>query len=148
MMLEKAGQEHVRKTSTNMMIHMLLRLMAAGYNLWGPLNAYLKSDTGWINFSLGIRTENDSVTAGIIFHEGNVTVRGAIPEKADVVLHFRTDKAVKKLLSATPTEQIFMMLKSELRFEGNASYLNLLLLPPVRTHQQEAENPHGKREGY
>ena len=74
MMLEKAGQEHVRKTSTNIMIHMLLRLMAAGYNLWGPLNAYLKSDMGWINFSLGIRTENDSVTAGIIFHEGNVTV--------------------------------------------------------------------------
>ena len=125
MMLEKAGQEHARKTSTNIMIRMLLRLMAASYNLWGPLNAYLKSDMGWINFSLGIRTENDSVIAGIIFHEGIVTVRGSIPEKADVVLHFRTDKAVKKLLSATPTEQIFMMLKSELRYEGNAPYLNL-----------------------
>ena len=125
MMLEKAGREHARKTSTNFMIQMLLRLMAASYNLWGPFNAYLKSDMGWINLSLGIRTENDSVTAGIIFHEGTVTVRGSIPEKADVVLHFRTDKAVKKLLSATPTEQIFMMLKSELRYEGNASYLNL-----------------------
>ena len=125
MMLEKAGREHARKTSTNFMIQMLLRLMAASYNLWGPFNAYLKSDMGWINLSLGIRTENDSVTAGIIFHEGTVTVRGSIPEKADLVLHFRTDKAVKKLLSATPTEQIFMMLKSELRYEGNASYLNL-----------------------
>jgi hypothetical protein len=44
MILEQASQEHVRKTSTNIKIRMLLRLMAAGYNLWGHLNAYLKSD--------------------------------------------------------------------------------------------------------
>ena len=122
---KKAGKKDSRKTLTNIMIHLLLRLMAACYNLWGPFNAYIKSDMGWINFSLGIRTENDSVAAGIIFHEGSVKVIGSIPQNADLVLHFRTDKAVKKLLSATPTEQIFMMLKSELWYEGNASYLNL-----------------------
>ena len=125
MQIEKAVQTYTKKTSTHVMIQMLLRLMAASYNLWGSLNSYLRSDTGWINFTLGIRTENDSVRAGISFLDGSVTVRGDIPADADVVLHFSSDIAVKKLLSATPTEQIFMMLKSELRFEGNASYLNL-----------------------
>jgi len=125
MMLKTAVRTRQRKTSTNIMVYLLLRLMAANYNLRGALNAYLRSDEGWINFSLGIRTENDSVTAGIIFHDGAVTVTGAVPENADIILHFRTDQMVTKLLSATPTEQIFMMLKGELRYEGNASYLNL-----------------------
>lgn len=138
MLLEEPGQGHARKTSTHVVIHMLLRLVAASYNLKGSLNAYLKGDTGWINFSLGVRTENDSVTAGIAFHDGSVTVTRSIPASADVVLHFRTDRAVKKLLSATPTEQIFMMLKSELRFEGNASYLNLFFfLLSVLIHRKQ-----------
>ena len=124
-MIKTVVRTYTKKTSTNVMVYLLLRLMAASYNLRGALNAYLKSDQGWINFSMGIRTESDSVTAGIIFCDGNVTVCGAVPEDADIVLHFSTDKAVKKLLSATPTEQIFMMLRSELRYEGNASYLNL-----------------------
>ncbi len=125
MMLQTAKQSHVRKTSTHIMIQMLLRLMAASYNLRGSLNAYLKSDTGWINFSVGITTDSGSVVAGIIFRDGNVTVSDKIPPNADIVLHFNSDKSVKKLLSSTPTEQIFLIMKNQLKFDGNVAYLNL-----------------------
>jgi len=125
MLAENISLTRIRGTSTNIMMRTLLHLMASSYNLWGPLNVWLKSDTGWIDFSVGIRTENDSVTCGILFRNGMVTVTGSIPADADVVLHFRTDRAIMKLLSATPTEQIFMLFRSELRFEGNAVYMNL-----------------------
>jgi len=125
MMLQTAKQSHVRKTSTHVMIQMLLRLMAASYNLRGSLNAYLRCDTGWINFSVGIRTDSGSVVAGIIFRDGNVTVSDKIPTNADIVLHFNSDKSVKKLLSSIPTEQIFLIMKNQLKFDGNVAYLNL-----------------------
>jgi len=117
--------EQVRKTSTNVMVQVLLRLMAASFNWRGALNSYLKSDEGWINFSVGIRTQSGSVKTGIVFYNGTVQVKSSVPEDADVILTFDSDSAVKRLLSATPTEQIFMLLKSELSFEGNAAFLNL-----------------------
>ena len=128
-MLPLAPPEKLRakKTSTNILIHVLLRLMALNFNLRKALNAYLRTGQGWIDFSLGIRTDSCSVEAGITFRDGHVSVSDTIPRDADVILHFDSDRSVKRLLSATPTEQIFMLLKSQLKFEGNASYFNLFL---------------------
>ena len=125
MLAEKKAYSRFRSTPTNLMIRTLLRVFAASYNLRGPLNNYLKSDQGWINFTVGLRTEDGSVTAGIVFHDGRVQAVASVPAQADVILFFNSDKAVTKLLSATPTEQIFMLFKSELRFEGSAACLNL-----------------------
>ena len=50
---------------------------------------------------------------------------GNIPEKTHVTIVFRSDGVVKKLLAATPSDQIFMLLKSEMRVEGSMMYLNL-----------------------
>ncbi|MCK7468324.1 MAG: hypothetical protein MZU91_09535 [Desulfosudis oleivorans] len=52
-------------------------------------------------------------------------MQGNIPEKTDVTIVFRSDEVVKKLLAATPSDQIFMLLKSEMRVEGSMMYLNL-----------------------
>jgi formate C-acetyltransferase len=107
-----------------LMVTTLLRLMAAAYSWRGSLNRHLQSDKGWIDFSVGVRTESGSVSAGISFEGGRVKVLDRVPEKTDVMLTFTSDRAVMKLLSATPTEQIFMLLKSELYYEGNAALLN------------------------
>ena len=109
----------------NILLNTLLRVFAANFNLRPGLNKYLKSDQGWINFTLGIQTESGSVQTAVIFNNGKVSVSKTIPQHVDTMLTFYSDDAVIKLLSATPTEQIFMVLKGQLSPKGNQSYLNL-----------------------
>jgi len=113
------------KTLTHLLIKTLLRTVAANFNLRPGLRKYLKTDGGWFDFTVGIRTENQSVAAAIRFRDGHVGILKDIPEDCDVVLIFASDAAVRKLLSATPTEQMFMLMKSEFRTRGNQSYMNL-----------------------
>ncbi|HPQ52801.1 MAG TPA: pyruvate formate lyase family protein, partial [Spirochaetota bacterium] len=95
---------------------------------------YLETADGWTDLAVGIRTENYSVECGIVFKDGSVSATDRIPDGRDVTLVINNDHAVKKLLSATPTDQIFMLLRSELRVEGNMTamlqfffFLSLLL---------------------
>ncbi|MBI5062975.1 MAG: pyruvate formate lyase family protein, partial [Desulfatitalea sp.] len=108
-----------------LLVKSLLRTLALNFNLRPGLNRYLKSDQGWIDFTVGLRTESRSVEAAVRFQEGKVRVLPAMPPQCDVQMIFRSDRMVRKLLGATPTEQIFMLMKSELRSLGNVTYLNL-----------------------
>ncbi len=114
-----------RRSVTHLLVKGLLRLLAANFNLRPALNRYLRSDRGWINFSVGIRTENNSIATAVVFQDGRVSVHDQLPPNCDITLIFTHDKSVRKLLSATPTEQIFMLMKSELRTVGNSSHMNL-----------------------
>ena len=114
-----------RKSLTALLMKMLLRIVAASFNLRRSCNQYLKTSEGWIDLAVGLRTESRSVECAIRFKDGRVSVQGNIPEKTDVTIVFRSDAEIKKLLAATPSDQIFMLLKSEMRVEGSMMYLNL-----------------------
>ncbi|HOO73165.1 MAG TPA: pyruvate formate lyase family protein [Spirochaetota bacterium] len=134
-----------RRTSANTLMSILLRIVAANFNRKPSLKKYLLLRDGWLDLSVGIRTETDTVRRGIVFSSGRVIVTGDIPEKTDVILILRSDRALLKLLSATPTDQIYMMLKSDLRIEGSIMYLNQffflisLLLSGKQIKQMEQE---------
>jgi len=114
-----------RRSFTHLMISTMLRLMAANFNLRPALNKYLLGDQDWINFTIGIRTESGSIATAVKFKDGHVSVVSASQANFDVTLVFNNDKTVRKLLGATPTEKIFMLMKSELRTIGNTAYMNL-----------------------
>jgi hypothetical protein len=136
-----------KKSFTDVTIRMLLSLVAAGFNLRPSLKKYLKTAEGWLNFTTGITTESGSVACAIEFRDGRAKVLNMIPEGADVVLVFRANAAVKKLLTATPSDQIFMLLKSELRVRGHMGYMNtfffllslLMSKKQIRAMAQERE---------
>ncbi len=113
-----------KKSFTNYLIRTLLTVVAASFNLMPSLNRYLKTKEGWLDFTVGITTDNESVACAIAFANGRAKVLGEIPKQAEVVLIFKSDAAVKKLLGATPTDQIFMLLNSELRVRGHMGYMN------------------------
>ncbi len=125
MLLYVADSVKLKKSLANVMIHMLLRIVAASFNFRQSLRKYLRIEDGWLDLTVGVKTETGSVECAIIFREGNVTVHGNIPVKSDVTIIFRSDAAVKKLLGATPTDQIYMLLKSEMRVEGSMMSLNI-----------------------
>ena len=113
------------RTLTHLLITTLLRTMAANFNLRPGLRKYLASDRGWFDFTIGIRTETGSVATAIRFRDGRARVLKSIPGDCDLVLIFASDAAVRKLLFATPTEQIFMIMRSEFRSVGNQCTMNL-----------------------
>ena len=115
----------IKFSPTNLLLNTLLKVFAANFNLRPKLKKYLQSDQGWIDFSIGFCTDSATVSAAVIFKNGKVSVFKTIPSPVDTLLTFYSEKAVIRLLSATPTEQIFMVLKGELSPTGNASYLNL-----------------------
>ena len=114
-----------KRTSTDFLTRVLLFLMAVNYNLRPSLRKYLKSSHGWLNFSTGIRTENNTVQQAIIFNEGKARVSARIPEDVDATLIFTGDEVVKEMLKVTPNEVLNMLLKNRLRIEGNMNYVPL-----------------------
>ncbi len=152
-----------QKSLTALLMKMLLGIVAAGFQLRRSYHQYLKTSEGWIDLTVGLRTESRSVECAIRFKDGRVSVLGRIPEKTDVTIVFRSDAVVKKLLAATPSDQIFMLLKSEMRVEGSMMYLNLFFFllsvlmnkKQIRQLQKEKEtsreaeikkSPHSRKE--
>lgn len=115
------------KSAMQLVVKLLLRLMAASFRYRPALRKCLKSDQGWMDFTAGIRTRSGSVETAIRFHQGRVSVLGAIPPDTDIALVFKSDAAVRKFLTATPTAQVYMILKNDFYTVGNASYLNLFV---------------------
>ncbi|MBP7584148.1 MAG: formate acetyltransferase [Spirochaetes bacterium] len=114
------------KSPTNLLIQAFLRFFAANLNHRASLRRYLSGVDGGLDFSVGMRTESGSVECGITIRDGRAVVSGTIPTGAGATVVFRTDAAARKLLTGTPTDQIYMLLRSEMRIEGSVMYLNLL----------------------
>ncbi len=119
-------QLKAKKSPTNLIMRAFLGFVAMSFNRRASLRRFLKTADGWLNFSVGLRTESGSVECGISFLNGKVSASGNIPGDAGAVLIFRSDASARKLLTGTSTDQIFMLLKSEMRIDGSVMYLNLL----------------------
>ncbi|MCG8635591.1 MAG: pyruvate formate lyase family protein [Desulfobacterales bacterium] len=112
---------------THILVKVLLKIMAACFNLRPSLRKSLESDTGWIDYSAAIKTRSGSVSACIRFSLGRASVTGTAPADADICLVFKSDRQVRRFLTASPTEQIYMILKNDFYTRGNAACLNLFV---------------------
>lgn len=110
---------------TNIFVRFLLRLMAVIYNRRPSKNAYLRGIDGWINFTIGVRTENSGVRAAIRFRDGTVSVMKKIPGDADSVLVFRDGASIMEAINLPPNEMVLFLIKGRLRIEGNFVYPNI-----------------------
>jgi len=122
-----AGPTARHHSSAHYLLHVLLRVFAANFNLRPTLRRYLRSDQGWITFTVAVATVDGAVEAGVRFANGKVRVLRHAPAGADARLTFASDGALRRLLKAGPAEQVQMVMRSDLRMDGNASYANLFL---------------------
>ena len=125
MLTHKASADKTRLSPTGLILHALLKVMAANFNHRLALKKYIITLDGPLDFTFGIRTENGSVLSGIVFQKGAVSIVRGIPDNANAVIRFNTDAAVRRLLGGTSTDQIYMILKNEARVDGSITYLNL-----------------------
>lgn len=109
----------------NILTAMALKTMALCFNRLPRLRAHLKNSEGWINFSVGIHTQDNGVAQTIIFRGGRVHVQGSIAAHADVVLQPRNTSVLLEMATAPPNRMLIMMLHNKIIMQGNVTYLQL-----------------------
>lgn len=123
-----------------------LRLSAFQFNHRKALKARLRASVdaggGWTNFTLGIRTEDETVGAGLSFDNGRVRTLPKLTFQPDVCLIYRDREALFEMLGSTPTGVLKGLMSSRFRTEGNFTYLALFnyyssLLLSKTQHKQE-----------
>ena len=106
-----------------------LRAMALMFNNVEKYRKYLRLEDGWINFSAGLKTENDSVAATIEFKDGKASVKSGV-DNTTVQMIFIDEETMLSMASIPPSEVNNLILKSKLIIKGNyayISYFNLLM---------------------
>ncbi|MBP7737148.1 MAG: formate acetyltransferase [Spirochaetes bacterium] len=138
--------------STNILVRFLLHMMAAIYNRQPTKRALLGSDDGWINFTIGVRTEDAAVESAIRFRDGSVTVMKGIPADADSVLVFKDGASIREAINLPPNEMVLFLIKGRLRIEGNFVYPNVfnflisqLLYKKHKKMQDKLIRDHGRQ---
>ncbi|MFA5787652.1 MAG: pyruvate formate lyase family protein, partial [Actinomycetota bacterium] len=111
-------------SGTNVLAAVLLRLMALQFNLRPSLRRYLRSRDGWIDFSIGFRTESGSVAQTLEFRGGRVKVRGGVHSPTTTLI-FHDDSVVKEMLSCPPNEVLLLLMRGRMRSSGNLVHLSL-----------------------
>lgn len=121
-----APREHGgRRTGTQHLVVALLRLMAFQFNHRSAIREVLRVDGGWLDFTLGVRTERDTVRAGIRFESGRARAFADLPPSPDTTLVYADESALLQMLRVTPNEVLNLLMRNRVRAVGNFTYLNL-----------------------
>ena len=136
-------KEH--RTPTHTLARLFLKAFAVNVMFRPGLKPYLKSDDGWIDFSIGIRTENRSVALAVLFQAGKVTVLNRLPKTTDCALIFKDDAVMKKVAMSPPNELMNFIMTNQVIPEGNLAYIQVfsfflsLVLKPLHIHMLKKE---------
>ncbi len=103
----------------------LLRLMTLLCNHRASLRDMLRSRDGWVDFTIGIRTESGSVERSITFEQGRAASRRGISGHANAVLNFVDDRALLVMLRSTPNEVLTLILDNDLVIDGSWGHVQL-----------------------
>ncbi|MGC9324948.1 MAG: pyruvate formate lyase family protein [Desulfomonilia bacterium] len=113
------------KSTADVVTHLVLQIMAFHFNISKRFRKYLRSDDGWINFNVGMRTETDSVNQAIAFTNGRARVLWDIPKDVDVEMTFIDSAVLGEMTQLPPNEVLNLVLKNRLTMKGNLAYAQL-----------------------
>jgi len=109
----------------NIATHILLRIMAFHFNFIPKFRKHLRSDEGWINFSMGLLTRTGTVEQAISFKDGKARVLWQVPDDVDVKLISMDNEVLKQMATLPPNEVLNLILKNKLIVDGNMGYAQL-----------------------
>ncbi len=108
-----------------MLLRGFLGYIASMFNTNPALRDEMMGTQGWINLSVGMKSDDDSAKGAIIFKDGKVRVLDDIPRDADCTLIFSTPKDLIDQMDASPDEAYRMILTGRVRTEGNIMLVGL-----------------------
>lgn len=116
---------HINQSETQLALDAFLGSMAYAFNTTPDLQEEMKGTQGWLNVSLGLRSEDHSVQGAIIFKDGEVNAFNMIPDYVDCTLIFKTPDDIIAQMLASPDEAFRMILMGRVRTEGNVAFMGL-----------------------
>lgn len=99
-----------------------LRFMAFSFNKIEKNRKYLRTKDGWMDFSVGIRTEDNTVAQSIWFSQGKVSVKSGVKGVSVQLVPMDTE-VLKLLASLPPSEVMNLLLKNRMHIIGNMTHL-------------------------
>lgn len=130
----------------NRLANAVLQFFAFEFSKVKKNQEYLKTRDGWINFSIGLTTEDGAVAQSIWFQGGNAKVRNNI-DGVDTKLILQDTGVLAQLASLPPNEVLNLMLKNKMASSGNMSYLELFnLLISVLMKDKQVKQMHAQIE--
>lgn len=130
----------------NRLANAVLQFFAFEFSKVKKNQEYLKTKDGWINFSIGLTTEDGAVAQSIWFQGGNAKVRSNI-DGVDTKLILQDTGVLAQLASLPPNEVLNLMLKNKMASSGNMSYLELFnLLISVLMKDKQVKQMHAQIE--
>ena len=113
----------------NNLANVVLKFMGAVFSNVKSKQEFLKTKDGWMNFSIGLTTEDGAVKQSIRFMGGKAKVEASI-EGVDTLLTLQDTSVLAQLATLPPNEVLNLMLKNKMSSSGNMAYLeyfNLLI---------------------
>lgn len=128
-----------QKTSivANTLANTVLKFMAHSFSTDKEKQAFLKTVDGWMNFSIGLTTEDGGVKQSIHFEDGKAKVIPSV-DNVDTVLTLQDTSVLSQLATLPPNEVLNLMLKNKMSSSGNMAYLeffNLLISVMMKNKQ-------------
>lgn len=114
-----------------------LKFMAFCFGNVMSCRRYLKTDDGWMNFSIGLRTEDGTVSRSIWFKDGKAHVKKGT-DGVDAELTMKDTAVLSQMASLPPNEVLNLMLKNQMSSRGNMTYLqyfNMLISVLMKNKQ-------------
>lgn len=148
----KKGPGKSKKSIINLFANLFFRFLAINFNHRPSLNAYLKSDDGWINFTFVLKTENGSVEQALSFCNGKVSLLRFVPAKPDCMIVLVDNKTVIDLATKPPNRLMFLLVENRMVTHGNLGCVQLinfymsLLLKPIQIMKLKKETALEKRD--
>jgi hypothetical protein len=102
------------KDPANIATGVALKSMAFLFNHVPEYKRHLRTDHGWINFSLRLKTEKGNVNQVISFQDGKVSVNGGSSRDADFEIMCQDNSTLKDLATLPPNEVLNLVLKSRM----------------------------------
>lgn len=102
-----------------MLLEGFLGVIAYRFNTTPALQEEMRGTLGWINLSLGMRSDDGLMEAAIVFKDGAVNVLKKIPADVDTIVIYQTAEDLNHHTEATPDEMYKMMLVGVIYTQGN-----------------------------
>ncbi len=135
----------------NTLANVVLKYFAFEFSNVESKRKYLRTVDGWMNFSVGLTTEDGQVAQSIWFKDGKGKVKPSI-EGVDTLLTLQDVSVLAQLASLPPNEVLNLMLKNKMSSTGNMSYLeffNLLISVLMKDKQiKQMKKQKKEREDY
>ncbi len=130
----------------NSLAHVVLQFMAKAFTYDKSKREYLKTVDGWMDFSIGLTTEDGNVCQSIRFKNGKGSVKSNI-DGVDTLLILQDTSVLVQLATLPPNEVLNLMLKNKMASSGNMAYLeffNLLISVMMKDKQIKQMNEQKK----